>query len=60
LAFRSTNPQEGWEQTLLDLPEGERGSTRFRFEPEVTQYRSSLSFGTCTATNHYTLLFPVV
>jgi hypothetical protein len=27
------------------------GSTRFRFEPEVTQYRSSLSFGPCTATN---------
>ena len=23
LAFRSTTPQEGWEQALLDLPEGE-------------------------------------
>jgi hypothetical protein len=41
-------------------PPRKGGSTRFRFEPKVTQYRSSPSFCPCTATNHYALLFPVV
>jgi hypothetical protein len=61
LAFRSTTPLEGWEQALvLDLPEGEGAPGFALIEPEVTQYRSSPSFGPCTATNHYTMLFPVV
>jgi hypothetical protein len=57
--FARPPPKRGGSRRCSTFPKG-RGSTRFRFEPEVTQYRSSLSFGPCTATNHYALLFPVV
>jgi hypothetical protein len=51
--IRSTTPQEGWEQALLDLPEGEGApGFRFHFEPEVWSLHCP--------TNHYALLFPVV
>ena len=37
MAFRSTTPQEGWEQALLDLPEGEGA-------PGFAVNRKSLNF----------------
>jgi hypothetical protein len=36
LAFRSTTPQEGWEQALLDLPEGE-GAPGFALNPKSSR-----------------------
>jgi hypothetical protein len=60
LAFRSTTPQEGWEQVLLDLPKGE-GAPGFALNPKSLNIAAALRlWSLCTATNHYTMLFPVV
>jgi hypothetical protein len=41
LAFRSTTPQGGWEQALLDLPEGE-GAPGFALYPKSLNISAAL------------------
>jgi hypothetical protein len=64
LAFRSTTPEEGWEQALLDLPEGE-GASGFALNSKslnilAAHELSSPSLGPYTAANYYALLLPVM
>jgi hypothetical protein len=59
--FAQPPPQEGWEQALLDLPEGE-GAPGFALNSKPLNISAAAlrSFGPCTATSHYALLLPVI
>jgi hypothetical protein len=45
LAFRSTTPEEGWEQALLDLPEGEGATSYLMARQAITRSDMGVKFG---------------